>query len=104
MADYISEYTRYLTEERRSSANTVASYVRDVTQFSVYLCNVEETDLAACEQEHIDRYIAFMTGKGKSSASIARSVASLKSFYGYLVDLNVVRSNPARNTASVKTE
>ena len=34
MANYIADYTNYLKLERRSSDNTVASYVRDVTQFS----------------------------------------------------------------------
>ena len=104
MADYVSKYAEYLTNERRSSANTVASYVRDVTQFSAYLRENEDTYLSDCTQEHIERYMAYMGGKGKSSASIARCIASLKSFYSYLVDTNVVRTNPARNTTPVRTE
>ena len=85
MADYIGEYASYLRLERRSSDNTITSYVRDVTQFSHYLEEVEETELSHCAQEHIERYISYMTGRGKSAASVARSVASLKSFYGYLL-------------------
>ena len=104
MADYIAEYTEYLSNERRSSANTVASYVRDVTQFAAYLRDVESTYVTACTQEHIERYMEYMTGAGKSSSSVARCVASLKSFYGYLVDTNVVRTNPARNTTPVRAE
>ncbi len=104
MADYIAEYSEYLTKERHSSANTVASYVRDVTQFVTFLREVESTYVTACTQEHIERYMAYMAGKGKSSASVARCIASLKSFYGFLVDTNIVRINPARNTAPVRTE
>ena len=104
MSDYIAKYARYLTEERGSSANTVASYVRDVTQFSEYLMSVEQMLPEDCTQEHVERYISFMTGKGKSSASVARSIASLKSFYGYLLDEKVVDVNPARNTAPVRAE
>lgn len=104
MADYIGEYASYLRLERCSSDNTITSYVRDVTQFCRYLEEVEETELLQCAQEHIERYIAYMTGRGKSAASVARSVASLKSFYSYLLSQGVVRSNPAKHTAAVRTE
>jgi len=104
VTDYIAAYTRYLTEDRGSSGNTVSSYVRDVTQFVNYLSEIEGADVISCVQEHVERYMAYMTGKGKSSASVARSVASLKSFFGYLVDHDVVRVNPARNTAPVRAE
>jgi len=104
LADYIGEYASYLRLERCSSDNTITSYVRDVTQFCRYLEEVEETELLQCAQEHIERYIAYMTGRGKSAASVARSVASLKSFYSYLLSQGVVRSNPAKHTAAVRTE
>ena len=32
MADYVADYTCYLTEEKRAQANTVNSYVRDLNQ------------------------------------------------------------------------
>lgn len=102
--DYIAEYARYLTEERRSSRNTVASYVRDVTQFVSFLLETEGACVPDCTQEHIEHYMAHMSVKGKSSASVARCVASLKSFYGYLMTRSVVPANPARNTAPVRAE
>ena len=102
--DYISEYTRYLTLERSSSANTVASYVRDVTQFSRYLSQEENLDFLSCEKDHVERYISYMSSKGKSSASIARSIASLKSFFAYLMQRGIVHTNPASGAATVRTE
>ena len=104
MTDYIAEYSRYLTEERCSSENTVASYVRDVTQFARYLVEQEGLELPDCEEEHIERYMSYMAGKGKSPASVARGVASLKSFYGYLLNCGVVPVNPAKHTTPVRAE
>ena len=104
MTDYIANYTEYLTVERRSSENTVSSYVRDVTQFARYLLDTEGEELPACRDEHIERYIAYMTGKGKSPASVARSIASLKSFYGYLLSRGVVETNPAKKASPVRAE
>lgn len=104
MTDYIADYTRYLTLERRSSDNTVASYVRDVTQFVSYLRDTEKIDINSCVQEHVERYMVHMTGKGKSSASIARCLASLKSFFAYLVQRKVLHINPANGATPVRTE
>lgn len=104
MDNYIAEYGQYLKLERHSSDNTIASYVRDVTQFSRYLAEIEGIALPQCGEEHIERYMNYITGKGKSTASAARCVASLKSFYNYLLVRGVVETNPAKNTVPVRTE
>ncbi|MBD5160742.1 MAG: site-specific tyrosine recombinase XerD [Oscillibacter sp.] len=104
MTDYIKAFAGYLELERNASENTIASYVRDVTQFSRYLMEAEGIELPQGETEHIERYIAYMSRKGKSASSVARSVASLKSYYGYLQNRGVVRRNPAKDAAPVKAE
>ena len=45
-----------------------------------------------------------MTGKGKSAATVTRSVAALKSFYHYLVLEGYLQKNPAQNIVPVKVE
>ena len=102
--NYIAEYGQYLKLERHASDNTVASYVRDVTQFSRYLAEIEGVELPQCGEEHIERYMNHISGKGKSAASAARCVASLKSFYSYLMDRGLVGTNPAKNTSPVRAE
>lgn len=104
MEDCINAYASYLETERHSSDNTVASYVRDVTQFARYLHDDEHIVLEDCQEEHVERYMAYMAGKGKSPASVARCVASLKSFYSYLLSRGEIDHNPARNTAPIRTE
>lgn len=104
MTDYIQGFAGYLELERSASSNTITSYVRDVTQFSKYLTDLEDVELPQAETEHIDRYMSYMSDKGKSPASIARSVASLKSYYGYLQNRGVIRRNPAKDAIPVKTE
>ena len=37
MPDYIAQYRIYLEQEKHASANTVSSYIRDVTQFCAWL-------------------------------------------------------------------
>ena len=104
MSDYIKEFAGYLELERNASQNTIASYVRDVTQFSQYLLEHEDVELPLADTEQIERYTSYMTNKGKSTASVARGIASLKSYYSYLQNRGVVRRNPAKDAATVKAE
>ena len=104
VADYIQAYSVYLREEKHASENTVASYLRDVRQFASYLHTSSDVELDECTQIHVEAYVAYMMGRGKSAASVARGIASLKSFYAYLLSAGVVDGNPAKGVSSVRTE
>ncbi len=101
--DLIEEFKSYLTTEKKSSANTVSSYVRDLTQFNRYL-QVEGVSLAEADTEVIEGYDSWLTGKGKSAATVTRSLASLKCFYGWMVSTGRRESNPALGAKSIKVE
>ena len=45
MTDYIAAYRAYLSEEKRASANTLSSYLRDLTQYLCWLLSVCVTDM-----------------------------------------------------------
>ena len=104
MADYVADYTHYLTEEKRAQANTVNSYVRDLNQFRTWLMSTGTTDLRRVRKENVDAYMQYMSSKGKSPATITRSVASIRSFYQYMLQRGAVRQNPAKAVAAVKVE
>ena len=101
--DLIEKFKSYLTTEKKSSANTVSSYVRDLTQFNRYL-QVEGVSLAEADTEVIEGYDSWLTGKGKSAATVTRSLASLKCFYGWMVSTGRRESNPALGAKSIKVE
>ena len=101
--DLIEQFKSYLTTEKKSSANTVSSYVRDLTQFNRYLQN-EGTALDQVDTGVIEGYDSWLTGKGKSAATVTRSLASLKCFYGWMVSNGRMESNPALQAKSVKVE
>ena len=101
--DLIEQFKSYLTTEKKSSANTVSSYVRDLAQFDRYLQN-EGTALDQVDTGVIEGYDSWLTGKGKSAATVTRSLASLKCFYGWMVSNGRMESNPALQAKSVKVE
>ncbi len=104
MAQLLTQYEAYLTEEKHASQNTLSSYMRDLHQFDAYLDEHSAVTLETAAQEDINDYVAWMGGKGKSAATITRSIASIKSFYTYLQMNGTVRVNPAKGVAAVKVE
>ena len=101
--DLIEECKSYLTTEKKSSANTVSSYVRDLTQFHRYLQG-EGLSLAEADTDVIEGYDSWLTGKGKSAATVTRSLASLKCFYNWMVSAGLREDNPAQGAKSIKVE
>ena len=47
-------------------------------------------------QGDIKSYVKYLRARGRSEATVVRSVASLKSFYSYLVASHVLAVNPAK--------
>ena len=101
--DYISGYEEWLAQEKRAATNTLSSYLRDVRQFEVWS---RENDLVLdhVSQEDIKRYVNHLEKKGKSNATVVRSVASLKSFYTYMTAARFVRVNPAKGYTPDRAE
>ena len=101
--DFLAGYETYLTTEKKSSANTVSSYLRDVRQFLEY-AKSEKINVVKASHGDLEKYVKRLTAAGKSPASVTRAVASLKSFYTFLVDRDQCASNPAKGFAPAKVE
>lgn len=96
-------YETYLREEKKASNNTVSSYLRDVSQLKDW-AEGEGLSLTRAKSADLERYVRHLTGLGKSAATVTRSIASLKSFYGFLQREGKVRVNCARSLTPVKVE
>ena len=98
------QYRVFLIEQKHSSENTVSSYMRDLRQFGEYLLSQRVNDVRKVKAAVISEYVTWMSGKGKSAATVTRAVASVKSFYAYLLACGEVKVNPAKGVAAVKVE
>ncbi|MCI8422383.1 MAG: site-specific tyrosine recombinase XerD [Lawsonibacter sp.] len=103
MSNLIFAYENYLKNEKQASANTVCSYVRDVKQFAAVMAGngLELTDVLGRD---VEEYTRTLTRKGKSPATITRSVASIKSFYQCLVARGMLDQNPAKDVTAARVE
>lgn len=103
MAELLKDYESYLITEKRASANTVSSYLRDVQQFAAAL-ECKGVELTQVLTQDVVEYTDALIRRGKSPATVTRSVASIKSFYTCLVSWGVVEQNPAKGVATARVE
>ena len=102
---HIEDYRKYLTDERRASANTVSSYIRDVTQFADFLKNTGNSGFTSVTEDDIRSYLSLLEKNERSKATISRCLTSLKVFFNYVMDMEYICMNPAAgvsSTAAVK--
>lgn len=102
--DYIALYEDHLLNTKHASANTVASYLRDIRQFEQYVAENYGAPLTEIGKERLNAYFAYLTNSGKSPATVTRSLASIKSFYALIQAKGYVEQNPALGIHVVKAE
>lgn len=100
MTDYLALYRSYLTTEKRMSANTVSSYMRDLSQYDQWL-KQKKTDLKRAKNILLQEYVKRLEQLGKSPATMSRFLASSKSFYAYMFAKGYIKTNP---TAALKAQ
>jgi len=92
---YIAQYESYLQEVKRVSKNTLSSYMRDLKQFDQYWTRNAGTTLCKALGHDLEEYIKWLRRNGKSAATVSRCIASLRSFYQFLIEGGNISSNPA---------
>ena len=130
----IQQFLNYLKFERRFSEHTAKCYGADLTQYSEFLTGqgdfshsqgstgdyhssyADQGGTATATQVSVDQllitsgadearsYLANLTEKNYSKATIARKLATLRSFYKYLVKIHQVDSNPLMSIRTPKQD
>lgn len=102
MKAYINEFEAYLKEQRKSSNNTLESYLRDVSQFSEYCSNEGIKTVSTIGQQHISSYCDLLHKKGKAVSTITRMLASLRCYFNFLTSIGIAKDNPVSNIRNKK--
>ena len=102
MLDLIQAYENYLTKVKQASTNTVASYIRDIRQFSAWLRDHQESDVVDATQLNISGYLTSLQEEGRSGSTVSRCLASLKNFYSYLVSAGFLELSPVPSDIHVE--
>jgi len=101
---YIEDFENYLTLVKKSSKNTVSSYLSDLNLFALHMEESVHRSLESVTREDVEEYVQILRNSGKSTATVSRCVASLKCFFSHLISLGQISYNPAMNIVLEKNE
>jgi integrase/recombinase XerC len=100
--EWIDRFRRYLTTERRLSANTDSNYARDLEALAAF-CEKEGVDeWSKLDGHHVRLFAARSHAAGLAPKSIQRRLSAVRSFFEFLLREKQARSNPAREIRAPK--
>lgn len=101
----IQEFLDYLTAERGSSENTIAAYHNDLTQFREFVAEpLKDEGWSGLTRDHLISYMLWLKEREYATATVARKVAAMKSFCGFLLRTGALDDNPADDLDSPKVK
>ena len=107
LEDYLKQFLQHLRYERNVSQHTLRNYSSDLEQFRDYLyLKGKVSDIPVSEIDHltIREWMSELHGESLKKTSIARKLASLRTFFQFLVREGVQENNPAKLVATPKVE
>ena len=102
MLEYIKRFKEFLSSERNYSEHTVRAYMTDIHEFRKFLkekgiaLSGEDIDISNVDEIAIRAYLGWLYGKKNSKTSVSRKLASIRTFFGFLMIDGVVQKNLAK--------
>ena len=110
MDKYLSSFEDFLSSERNYSKHTLKAYIADIKEFGLVLKDMGlisadngEIDFAHMDETPIRTFISRLYGKNKR-VSISRKLASIRTFYEFLIRNGTIKSNSAKLVPTPKGE
>ncbi len=100
MKNWIEKYIKYLRIERNASRHTLVSYRNDLEQFLSFIASETGRPAGKVELTQIDRlvirlWLGALQKDGMARSTLARKVASIRSFFKYCFTRGAIEKNPA---------
>ena len=101
----VSYFLQYIQFEKRLSRHTVTAYENDMKQFSSYLLfQYELTEPEKADSQMVRSWIASMAEEKLDNRSINRKIATLRSFYNFLLRRKAITADPMLKIKALKTD
>ena len=96
-------FLKYLAYEKRYSKHTITSYENDLRQYFLFLqTHFPELSPKTADYRTVRSWIVSLTDEGLSSATINRKIASLRSYYKFLLRREEIQEDPTRKVRALK--
>ncbi|MEA1959004.1 MAG: site-specific tyrosine recombinase XerD [Chloroflexota bacterium] len=107
MRDAVNAFLAHLSVEKGFSDNTVGAYRNDLYQMAEFVEGVATAKGFRSEWSSVDRnllinFIIELKDRNYASATVARKIAAVKSFFAFMVAEGKVQGDPTDNISSPK--
>ena len=96
-------FFEFLENEKKLSENTLQSYKRDIEQYRDYI-QENRINYLKVDGEDLQEYLKKLQEMGKKTSTISRNLASIRSFYQYLLRVKKIKHDPTDGIQSPKVE
>lgn len=103
MEKKIKLFLEFLQTDKRLSDNTLQSYRRDIMQYKSYM-DMNKMNYLKVSKEDIKNYLMYLQDKNKKTSTISRNLASIRSFYQFLLRSKKIKTDPTEGIQSPKIE
>ncbi len=103
MEKQIKLFLEFIQNEKKLSDNTLQSYRRDILQYEDYV-EKNRLNYAKVKEDDIRKYLEYLHDIGKKTSTISRSLASIRSFYQFLLRVRKIKKDPTEKIESPKIE
>ncbi len=104
MEQEIEDFETYLIQKKHASSNTVAAYIRDLNKWNVFLKECGKTSVQDVTSTSLTTYILHLERIGLSTATISRTIASIRAFFMYLLRQGIITNDPSEQLKPPKVE
>ena len=92
MKKNLKKFLEYLKFQKNYSPNTIKAYREDIVQFLNF---IQKNKISGINHRTLRNFLSFLKDNDYSPKSVSRKIASLKSFFKFLTQKNLIKSNPA---------
>lgn len=102
MQEYLRSYIHFLSLEKNSSDNTIASYKHNVGRYIHFLESKKIVSPESITEEILSSYLKSLSKLLLSARSISQNISAIKGFHKYLIGDEITKNNPAQDLTTPK--
>ncbi len=100
----LGSFLKYLQFEKRYSIHTIGAYQNDLLQLKAFLTDTfPDTSLEIASYSELRSWVLSLMGDGISARTVNRKIASLRTFYKFLLKREVITKDPAIKLSGLRT-
>jgi len=98
-----NKFKDYLSYEKNFSINTITAYLKDINDFQNFLIDNGTKISKEINYSFVRQWIVILSEKKYSKISINRKIASLKSYFNFLVNIGKINTSPLKAHKNLKS-